>query len=507
MFESTSPSDSPRQWSRMIAALTVIFAVAASGLVSGGMVAFAIARAIEWSRKPPDLIVEAASPEPPPIAVGWDDPKPDLVLVVTGEMQGYLRPCGCSLGQQGGLARRGGLLRYLREDRHWDILPIDLGDLVGRSTSFEADRYHYALDSLEKLGYAAISIGPNDLALSANTILGQAINLQSTKLVLANFGHADPDLRDLLAASIADMVIVERGGTRVGITSVVSERTADAGRDRSVRIEPAVPAAARLLAKMKAAGAELKVLLAGMPVEEADRLVAAVPGYDLVVCQSRVDDALTQDAHRVGDSLVTWVGRKGKSVGLVGYWKSAEPHVRMDIAPVDSRFQEDATLDRVYADLIQTIKEGKYVEKAAKLPLPVGEAFVGAERCGQCHKRAYATWSATRHAHALESLEKAKPPGQDFNPECVLCHTTGFDQQSGFVTRAKTPNLAGNQCENCHGPGRRHAEDEKNPQWIQPMKRSQNTVEQKCRVCHDADNSPRFRFDTYWEKVRHPFKD
>src|SRR3954453_5485411 len=42
-----------------------------------------------------------------------EQPKPALVLALTGEMNGYLRPCGCSEGQSGGLARRAGLLAFL----------------------------------------------------------------------------------------------------------------------------------------------------------------------------------------------------------------------------------------------------------------------------------------------------------------------------------------------------------------------------------------------------------
>src|SRR5215207_1030876 len=34
------------------------------------------------------------------------DDKPAFVVALTGEMSGYLRPCGCSEGQGGGLPRR-----------------------------------------------------------------------------------------------------------------------------------------------------------------------------------------------------------------------------------------------------------------------------------------------------------------------------------------------------------------------------------------------------------------
>jgi len=48
----------------------------------------------------PPAISEAA----PQLFIGWA--KPDFVLVITGQLHGYLQPCGCSDPQYGGLARR-----------------------------------------------------------------------------------------------------------------------------------------------------------------------------------------------------------------------------------------------------------------------------------------------------------------------------------------------------------------------------------------------------------------
>src|SRR5688572_28616942 len=48
---------------------------------------------------------------------GW--PAPQAALVFTGDQYGYLEPCGCTAGQTGGLARRGDLMRQLREEKKW----------------------------------------------------------------------------------------------------------------------------------------------------------------------------------------------------------------------------------------------------------------------------------------------------------------------------------------------------------------------------------------------------
>ena len=57
-------------------------------------------------------------------------PKPEAVLVVSGEMDGYLEPCGCTEGQLGGLIRRYDFVERLREPRTGRYALIDLGSLI-----------------------------------------------------------------------------------------------------------------------------------------------------------------------------------------------------------------------------------------------------------------------------------------------------------------------------------------------------------------------------------------
>jgi hypothetical protein len=75
--------------------------------------------------------------------------------------------------------------------------------------------------------------------------------------------------------------------------------------------------------------------------------------------------------------------------------------------------------------------------------------------CRECHVEQFDSWSHTTHANALFDpifrtyLEQAEQPG-----ECLACHTTGYDTDTGqFV-------LAGVTCEACHGPYRpQHPEE------------------------------------------------
>ena len=54
---------------------------------------------------------------------------PAAVLVITGEKDGYLEPCGCTEGQIGGLIRRYDFVERLRK-QNWPMALIDLGSLI-----------------------------------------------------------------------------------------------------------------------------------------------------------------------------------------------------------------------------------------------------------------------------------------------------------------------------------------------------------------------------------------
>jgi hypothetical protein len=85
---------------------------------------------------------------------------------------------------------------------------------------------------------------------------------------------------------------------------------------------------------------------------------------------------------------------------------------------------------------------------------PEGQTYVGTKDCASCHFEQFMAWRTTPHAKAFDILP-AKYRG---DASCLKCHTTGHGQPTGFTSLQQTPNLVGNSCEGCHGPGSKHAE-------------------------------------------------
>jgi hypothetical protein len=154
---------------------------------------------------------------------------------------------------------------------------------------------------------------------------------------------------------------------------------------------------------------------------------------------------------------------------------------------------------------------------------PTGRRFAGSAACSECHEYAYEVWEGSSHAFALTTLEE-QDPRRDSDPECLSCHVVGWAAQrfepfeGGFLSMDKTPHLAHNGCENCHGPAAAHAAVERGDVRASATERDRlreelvlsiDTPEGKqkavnnCLECHDLDNSPAFDFDEYWPAVDH----
>ncbi len=124
--------------------------------------------------------------------------------------------------------------------------------------------------------------------------------------------------------------------------------------------------------------------------------------------------------------------------------------------------------------------------------------YAGVGVCVECHDPIYQTEKQTPHAGALGALTRIH---QDKNPNCLPCHTVGYGLPTGFssVTNVVSSNqLAGVQCENCHGPGGIHAANENDP-TVRPRVELAATV---CGGCHNKQ-FPRSPNYTEWVTSGH----
>jgi hypothetical protein len=471
-------------------------------------------------------------PKPRPPEFFKNQPAPDLVLLLSGQMYGYLQPCGCARPQLGGLERRYEALKQLR-DKGWAVSAADLGDLAPKQTDRQGRiKFETALKTLHLMNYAAVGIGTTEVAMSLEETLGIGLNYQPPAFLAANVIDKESKFPEMYRPWVVDEPHGQAttAAIRVGYVGIIGKTAAEEikAKDASLTIGPVEESIVTVLEQLKTQKIEILVLLFHGSRAEARPLAARFPQFRIVLT---LDDSDEPSAlpEKSGDNLLISVGHKGKYIGLVGVNRQGSTgriDLRYELAAMSEGLEppDDATnpAREEMRGYVRQIYQGDFLSKWPRsshpLQLELPEAqFAGAAKCQQCHPKAFAIWSAASHSHAYESLEKqgrplatiarkVQPPftaGRQHDPECARCHTTGFDYKTGFVTEQSTPYLKGNQCENCHGPASLHVAHPQEPKYSTPLRLTVAKVEYDCRKCHDGDNDPKFKLEEYWPKIQH----
>ena len=493
------------------------------------------------------------TPKPKPFLEGWA--KPAATLVLSGEMRGYLEPCGCTAGQHGGLGRRADLIESL-EKRGWPLAGFDVGGLMNRPNRTQSvSKLASALRSLDQLQYKAIGLGREEVQMDPANLWPAA---DESPFVSANLVIFPPDgelkIQDAFDESYSfgrrPWKLVQVGDVKIAVTSVFglkfqAEVMGPSGRLRDIAPVDPIAALKMVLPKMQAENPDLLVLLSHATVEESKDYAAKFPEFDIVVTAGSAEDG-KEKPERVGKTLVLQVGAKGKTVGVVGFYPEGKERLKYELADLDSRFEEHKSMKDQMALYQEMLKELNIAQAEKAVPHPGKGSvdggdlrFVGAAKCGECHTKAFSKLKNSRHAHAYDSLitgrkDEKHVVARNHDPECLSCHVTGWDPKevtpyiSGYLFEEPIadrkgnpvlPDLKGQQCENCHGPGSKHVEAEL--AWKKTNKRTPEVDNWRkfmhndlawakanlCIRCHDGDNSPKFKFEEYWEKVKHPGKD
>ena len=463
-----------------------------------------------------------------PIFEGW--PEPRLALVITGQQQGYLEPCGCAglENQKGGLSRRQGMIDQLL-DRNWPVLAVDVGGQVRRFGRQPEMKFHTTVEALRTMGYEAVALGSSELRLPTEELVAAVAQVDAA--AASPFVSANVGLFGFEAELTPRWKVVERHGIKVGITAVLGDQAAASIRKDDLEIRAATDALPEIVDELLEQQCQFLILLAHAEQDEVRALAERFPEFDLVVCSAGADEPPAQPVVVASQSWLVEVGHKGMYAVVVGLYDDPQTPARYQRVPLDARFgdaPEMRQLMAAYQEQLRNLGFAGLGLQPAQHPRAAGGGeldgvYAGAESCAKCHTKAHAVWSKSAHAHATETLTKLDPPRQ-FDPECISCHATGWHPQeyfpyaSGYESMESTPLLVGNSCENCHGPAAAHVSAEqargadrdlaRRDRLRQELRLTKAMAEQRvCANCHDLDNSPAFKFDQYWPKVEHRGKD
>jgi len=389
---------------------------------------------------------------------------------------------------------------------------MELGDFA--STFDEAGKLKTRayIDGLTRMSYDVVGIGDSELAGGLDAyadlfakapfpaISGTYTMRGSEKTFLPPYVVKSFDLPSGKSLRVAFLALSQYNS--------LLARTAKDGRIVVSR-DPA-DQARRFTAEL-AGKADLVVLLGNLSPQDLLRVAQAAEGRIQIAAAGFGDRLTMTEIEDIGGIKAFYPGNEGKRLGEIRVYLDGTKirQLKAGVVHLTKRFPEEPGLQEMVQATLVRVNDAMRNAAAASATNPSGAAsrnapppaesapagrkYLGSSACKDCHRDAYRVWTESRHASAMQTLVKAT---QDFNPECVKCHVTGYGTAEGFQTNTATPALANVQCEACHGIASAHIQNTSKEGYGRVAPRV-------CYTCHTRENSPEFSFYKYWEQVKH----
>jgi len=375
--------------------------------------------------------------------------------------------------------------------QYGQVVVVDNGGFFPEAPN-EQDVAWFVMDAMKLLGTEAVGIADRDLKYGYAWLRSQQ---KRTGLALVSANLID---KKSGKPAFAAYTIKKIGNAKVDIFGLTSDKV-DLGPARdSLKAEDPLVAAKKAIADLHKNGATVVVLLSQLGKVESEDLVTALTGIDVVITGRNVP--LIQKGRMIKNTIVNYGGEQGQYMGRTlvsldpkGHMASAESDMFI-LSPEVGEKPEMLQLVKSFEDawnekLRKTQMESDAQKQVQKEDNP--DRFLGSELCARCHTQEAEQWKTTSHSVAWQTLVNVK---KDATPECIVCHSVGFQKPGGFVSATATPHLTNVQCENCHGIGTEHDAFAAAPHRV---------TAETCKNCHKGDNDPEFDWDKKLPRIAH----
>jgi hypothetical protein len=420
----------------------------------------------------------------------------ELRVYFTCDTQGRLEPCGCFVGQFGGLTR---LKTMLDEEPDSEALHVDIGDSIGGGEDYDIIQYKYMLRAFEAMKYDALNVGHREARLTA----AQLRELKGNSPV------------PILSANLLDKAtgkpvfdayrIVQRGRNRVALVGVVDPKGLEDDLGEGLTVGSMESTLAGLLPEIRPK-ADLLLLLAF--TEEAELVRLAHQFYEFQVILGGKVSQPAQELVRENRSIIYYVTNEARALGILQLKlasNSAPEVTGNEIRLLHDRIPQDESFIQMVNEYRDEIRRTRLAiddpANAADDMVPgvrTAATYVGSEQCAGCHQSETDVWKRTGHAHAFATLIERKA---DADPKCMPCHVTGFGTFSGYQREFGNTRLVDVGCESCHGPGSLHVRQRQGDTSIDFTFRPLGAGD--CQKCHYGEFSRPFKWEHFWPPIRH----
>ncbi|MBC8232599.1 hypothetical protein H8E77_23880 [bacterium] len=410
----------------------------------------------------------------------------NLTILYSSNPEGEIRSCGCPKDEDyGGLGRRTTYVNSTRETQSNSLL-FEVGDVFGDANTQSNLKAEVAMKAMKQMKYDAMTLGEREFTFGRSYVEEQMRNL-GFPIISANI--VDETTGKLFAPQ--PYIIKEMpNGLRVGIIGVLSDKfqLPPSRENQQLRILPPTEALQRYLPELKAKS-DLVIILSHLGIFDSVNLARAVNGIDVII--SGHGGHGIEKPFVINDTIIVQTGNQGKYLGRLDLRFDEMGKIvsyQNQLIPLERKYKEHPAIGKLFDEYNEKVKQW---QKSLPVEVSIRQVFATSEACQSCHPSQYKSWQQSAHARAFETLQKRN---QEYDPECVGCHTLGYKQFGGFIRADVTPELTDVQCESCHGPGLAHAQK-------QTKGYGQISIA-SCRPCHNQKHSPTFDFPKYLAKLK-----
>ncbi|MBI4620727.1 MAG: hypothetical protein HY739_11295 [Desulfobacterales bacterium] len=397
----------------------------------------------------------------------------------------------------------------MKQERE-NLLILDSGDLLfkdyylseplKKQLRLKAD---LIIESFNRIGCSAFNVGDYDLAMGVKYLMKKA---ESAKFPFLSANLIDKNTGKPL---FQPYIIKDINGLKVGILGLVTpDIQSRFSKDTSSNLAVKDPfeTAKTLVSELKGK-THLIIALTHLGLLSDKELAKRIPEIDIII--GGHDKVKLDSPIIINNTLILQAYKEGQYLGILDLTLhnnvKAEDFIKKAtyknvILPLGDNIKDDAEI----SDLIKNYKKGisqiatedNFHRKKLQAYSPekgkvtITNIFVGDKVCRTCHPKEYELWKETKHARAYQSLINKN---QQFDLECIGCHTTGYDRGGGFSSLSSLGKFKGVQCEECHGAGDKH---QRGGDIVKSMS------EDVCLRCHTKERSPGFNYKEYLEAVQ-----
>lgn len=420
----------------------------------------------------------------------------DLKLFFTCDTRGRLVPCGCFTGQNGGLTRLRTALEELAEPK---AIRVDVGDAVRGKADFNLIEYKYILEAYAGMQFDALNIGHREAQLS-KVQLSSIKQTAPVKLISANLFDKKTGER-----VFEPFHIIQRGRSKIAIIGLVDPKGLGESLGEGLVVEKMETVLGTLLPELKKK-ADFIVLLAF--TDETTLAALAREFYELNIILGGNVSQPAPHVQKENRSFISYSANESRTLGVLKVQVSNENKLTVpeqEMILLHDKIHEHPLVKTLAANYREEIRkthlqidDPAYLQENVVPGIKSAATYVGSESCATCHASATAAWKESGHAHAFETLIDRKA---DADPNCIACHTVGFETPSGYRREFAKSKLVDVGCESCHGPGSLHVKQRLAGELVTFKFRPLGAGD--CQKCHYGEFSRPFNWDEFWPEIQH----